>query len=60
MNNIFTELLDSRLLIVGSPTVNRNYLSVLSPFLDDLTVKRLTASGRFRLLRLEQGRSKGD
>ncbi|MGI6615956.1 MAG: FprA family A-type flavoprotein [Dethiobacteria bacterium] len=47
-NNIFTELLDSRLLIVGSPTVNRSYLSVLSPFLDDLTglkpVNRLGAA----------------
>ncbi len=47
-NNIFTELLEARLLVVGSPTINRSYLSVLSPFLDDLTglkpVNRLGAA----------------
>ncbi len=47
-NNIFTELLQSRLLVVGSPTVHRHYLSVLSPFLDELTglkpVNRLGAA----------------
>jgi len=37
MNHIFTELLETRLLVVGSPTINRQYLSALSPFLDDLT-----------------------
>ena len=48
VNNIFTELLEARLLVVGSPTINRSYLSVLSPFLDDLTglkpVNRLGAA----------------
>ncbi|NLA11655.1 MAG: MBL fold metallo-hydrolase [Firmicutes bacterium] len=48
LNNIFTELLEARLLVVGSPTVNRSYLSVLSPFLDELTglkpVNRLGAA----------------
>lgn len=48
MNNIFTELLEARLLVVGSPTINRQYLSALSPFLDDLTglkpVNRLGAA----------------
>lgn len=47
-NNIFTELLEARLLVVGSPTINRSYLSVLSQFLDDLTglkpVNRLGAA----------------
>ena len=36
------------MLLVGSPTINRSYLSVLSPFLDDLTglkpVNRLGAA----------------
>ena len=48
VNNIFTELLEARLLVVGSPTINRSYLSVLSPFLDDLVglkpVNRLGAA----------------
>ncbi|NMD43417.1 MAG: MBL fold metallo-hydrolase [Firmicutes bacterium] len=48
INNIFTELLEARLLVVGSPTVNRSYLSVLSPFLDELSglkpVNRLGAA----------------
>ena len=48
VNNIFTELLEARLLVVGSPTINRSYLSVLSTFLDDLTglkpVNRLGAA----------------
>ena len=48
LNHIFTELLEARLLVVGSPTINRSYLSVLSPFLDELTglkpVNRLGAA----------------
>ena len=48
INSILTELLEARLLVVGSPTINRSYLSVLSPFLDDLAglkpVNRLGAA----------------
>lgn len=48
INHIFTELLEARLLVVGSPTIHRHYLSVLSPFLDELTglkpVNRLGAA----------------
>jgi len=48
INSIITELLEARLLVIGSPTINRSYLSALSPFLDDLTglkpVNRLGAA----------------
>ncbi len=35
-NDIIKELLDARALIVGSPTINKDMLPVLAPFLDDL------------------------
>jgi flavorubredoxin len=48
INGIITELLEACLLVVGSPTINRSYLSALSPFLDDLAglkpVNRLGAA----------------
>ncbi len=35
-NDVISELIDSELVVVGSPTINREFLASLSAFLDDL------------------------
>ncbi|NLM46908.1 MAG: MBL fold metallo-hydrolase [Firmicutes bacterium] len=36
-NDIIAEVIDAELLVIGSPTINREFMPTLSAFLDDLT-----------------------